>query len=99
LIKSYQQAQGAAKVLKDGDAVIGQIEDIRQNLNVQVNGRHPWTVVYSFELDDKSYQDRVTTLTRPEMGLHPGKKVYVLYMPDDPELSTIYPHPYGYYST
>ena len=97
LIWRYQQAQITAVVLRDGQAALGEIVVVHQNLQVRINGRHPWTVRYSFEAGGQAYRGSVTTLSQPDLRQQPGKGVYILYQPDNPQQNTIYPHPYGYY--
>ena len=97
LIWRYERAQQTVKVLEEGDAVLGKIAEVYQNWNVQINGRHPWTVVYRYAVSGQEYGGKVTTLSRPDLGQQPGKGVYVLYSGAKPAQSTIYPHPYGYY--
>ena len=93
----YEKAQQTIKVLEEGDAVLGQIVEVYQNLAVQINGRNPWTVVYRYAVDRQEYGGKVTTLSQPDLRQEPRKGVYVLYSGAKPEQSTIYPHPYGYY--
>jgi membrane protein implicated in regulation of membrane protease activity len=97
VIWRYRQAQITADVLRDGQATLGQIETVHQNLQVRINGRHPWTVRYSFEAAGQVYRGSVTTLSQPDLRQQPGKQVYILYQLDNPQQNTIYPHPYGYY--
>ena len=97
LITRYQNAQQTIQVLQDGEPVLGQIIDVHQNYNIRVNRRYPWTILYHFEVLDTAYQGKVTTLSQPDLGQQPGKPVYVLYLPDNPQKNTIYPYPYGYY--
>jgi hypothetical protein len=94
----YNEAQRMAEVLKRGDAVLGKVEDVFQNMSVRVNGRNPWTVHYSYQVDGQNYGGKVTTLSRPLVAEQPGKGVYVLYLKENPAQSTIYPQPYGYYT-
>ena len=91
----FQKAQKTVQVLKEGEAVLGEMVDVRQNLHVRVNGRHPWTAVYRYVVDGRPYEGKVVTLVRPDPRLQAGEGVYVLYQPGEPGLSTIYPHPYG----
>jgi len=93
----HSAARRTVEVLKAGQAVLGQIVDLHENVHIQVNGRFPWTVVYRFELHGHGYQGQVTTLSRPGLDEQPGRPVYVLYQPDDPQQNTIYPNPYGYW--
>jgi hypothetical protein len=99
LIWRYQEVQKTVAVLKEGEAVLGEIDTVRQNLYVRINGRYPWTITYLFQLGGKDYRGKVTTLSQPDLGRRPGRGVYVLYSRDDPTQNTIYPHPYGYYVT
>lgn len=96
VIWRYQVAQRTVEVLRKGEAVLGELVKVHQNLYVRVNGRHPWTVDYRYEVDGKWYDGRVVTLIRPELRLQTGTGVYVLYKPGEPRQSTIFPHPYGY---
>lgn len=97
LVWRYQMAHGTVEVLREGEATVGEIISVTQNYHVRVNGRYPWTVEYDYEVGGRLYADKVTTLSRPDLSQQPGSPVYVLYMGDDPEQSTIYPSPYGYY--
>jgi hypothetical protein len=84
-------------VLKTGEAVLGQMVAVYQNLHVRVNGRHPWTAEYQYVVDGRPYEGKVVTLVRPDSRLQAGKEVYVLYQPGKPWQSAIYPHPYGHH--
>lgn len=91
----FQEAQRTIEVLKAGEAVLGQMVAVYQNLNVRVNGRHPWTAEYRYVVAGRPYEGKVVTLVRPDLRLQAGEEVYVLYQPGEPGQSTIYPHPYG----
>lgn len=97
LVRRYETAQATVEVLREGEAAVGEITSVTQNYYVRVNRRYPWTVEYEYEVGGRLYADKVTTLSRPDLSQRPGSPVYVLYMRDDPEQSTIYPSPYGYY--
>ena len=97
LIWRYEKARQTIQILRAGEAALGEILEVYQNFHVQVNGRHPWTVVYRYEVDGRMVGGKVTTLSRPDLAQQPWKAVYVLYSPGRPEQSTTYPHPYGYY--
>ncbi|MCJ7626238.1 MAG: hypothetical protein MUO76_22335, partial [Anaerolineaceae bacterium] len=93
----YQKAGRVVEILRGGDAVLGEITDVYPNLQVQVNGRHPWTVVYRYDVAGQRYDGKMTTLIRPDLRQQPGKRVYVLYSPGEHAQSTLYPYPYGYH--
>jgi membrane protein implicated in regulation of membrane protease activity len=93
----YRVSDRIVDLLREGDAVVGEIVSVVQNYHVRVNGRYPWTVEYDYEVDGALYGGKVTTLSQPDLSQHPGSPVYILFMRDDPAQSTIYPSPYGYY--
>lgn len=93
----YRRVQRTMEVLQTGQAALGEIVQIYENLHVQVNGRFPWTIAYRFSVQGRDYDGRVTTLSRPGPDDQPGRPVYVLYEAGDPPVNTLYPSPYGYY--
>jgi membrane protein implicated in regulation of membrane protease activity len=97
LVRRYRFADQTVEVLREGEATVGEIVDVTRSYHVRVNGRYPWTVEYEYEVDGRFFGGKVTTLSRPSLSRQPGRPVYVLFMPDDPGQSTIYPSPYGYY--
>jgi len=74
-------------------ASLGSITGLQQNYSVQVNGRNPWTIQYQYLANGRPFTGQVTTLSQPGSQLQPGCQVYVLYMPQDPSISSLYPHP------
>jgi membrane protein implicated in regulation of membrane protease activity len=97
LVWRYRISDRTVELLRDGEAVEGEIASVVQHYHVRVNGRYPWTVEYDYEVNGDLYGGRVTTLSMPDLSQQPGSPVYVLFMRDDPAQSTIYPTPYGYY--
>jgi len=93
----YKNAQQVDSILREGHAALGKITNVRQNYHVRVNGRYPWLIEYNFKVHGQNYQGKLSTLSQPNLSQQPGKAVYVLYQQDDPEKSTLYPSPYGYY--
>jgi hypothetical protein len=91
LIWRYNKAQQTLNVLRLGEPVLGSIVDIHENVAVEVNGRHPWTITYGFAVDGDEYEGQTTTL-RPVGFTHQvAQPMYVLYLPDDPTQNTVYP--------
>lgn len=68
-----------------------------QNYHVRVNNRYPWVIHYHYKVHGKNFQGKLTTLSQPDLSQGSGKPVYVLYRLGEPEKSTLYPSPYGYY--
>jgi hypothetical protein len=91
LIWRYTKTQQTLNVLRMGEPVLGTIVDIHENVAVEVNGRHPWTITYGFVVNGDEYEGKTTTL-RPVGFTHQvAQSTYVLYLPDDPAQNTIYP--------
>ena len=93
LVRRYEAAQKTVSVLRQGAAAPGRILEVRENYNVTVNNRHPWTITYQFQMNGRDYEGKVSTLNRPDPQLQPEKAAYVLYLPEAPEVNTLYPHP------
>ncbi len=93
LRKRYLAAQTTLRVLREGTAARGRLDAVEQNYNVRVNGRHPWTITYHYNVGGRDYQGKVTTLNPPGPQLQPGYPACVLYLPEAPEHNALYPHP------
>jgi hypothetical protein len=89
----YREASKGMNILRNGEAVIGQVTSADINYSVQVNGRNPVTIGYSFQVSGKDYQSTVTALNHLNMEFNPGTQVCVLYLPDAPGYNSLYPHP------
>jgi hypothetical protein len=93
LIWRYQVCQKQVQILRWGEASLGCITDLNVNYSVTVNGRHPWSIAYHYAAGGQSYTGQVTTLNQPNDRLQPGRQVYVLFLQDNPAVSSLYPHP------
>ena len=89
----YNEALKAVNILKNGEAVIGQVTDAQTNFTVAVNGRNPLTISYQFRAEGRDIQSSITTLNHLNVTFQPGKPVCVLYLPDAPDYNSLYPHP------
>ena len=93
LIWRYRLSQQQVQVLKWGQATLGKVINLKENYAIEVNGKHPWSIDYQYEANGQTYTGQMTTLSDPGRQLQPGKQIYVLYMGDNPILSSLYPHP------
>jgi hypothetical protein len=93
LYKRYQEATKTVNVLRNGEAVIGEVTSAELNYTVEVNGRNPLTIGYQFQAAGKDYQSTVTTLNHLNLQFEPGNQVCVLYLPNAPEYCSLFPHP------
>jgi hypothetical protein len=93
LVWRYQIFSKRVLVLQIGEAVRGRVVSVEQNYAVRVNGRNPWKIAYRFSCPRGEFEGLVSTLNDPGPHLQPGREVYVLYLPETPEINAIYPHP------
>lgn len=93
LVWRYGIAQKIVNVLRLGTATSGQIVEVRENYSVEVNDRHPWVIRYRFQAFGQEYEGNVSTLNPVRQDIQAGTNVWVLYLPEDPKLNSIYPHP------
>lgn len=89
----YMEKQKIVNVLKWGTATQGVISSVEQNYAVRINRSHPWLIEYQFQSGGQTLSGRVSTLKQPGEQFQPGRQVYVLYMPGEPRLNALYPHP------
>jgi hypothetical protein len=93
LIGRYYLKTKVVEVLRNGQAVQGEIESVTVNRAVEVNGANPWTIGYRFRAQGAELHGKVTTLTPPDASLREGLPTWVLYLPDSPVNNVMYPHP------
>ena len=93
-IVGMRKARSQLRALREGHAVRGQIEELYQDTTESINGRHPWAVVYSYEVRGHAYQGKVKSWSSAGEVLRlyaVGSPVHVLHVPDEPRKSALYP--------
>jgi hypothetical protein len=93
LVWRHREAQQALRVLREGDSVVGRITELRENVSVRVNGRNPWIYRYEYQVNGQTYIGQVSTLNPPAPQMQVGKAARILYLPTEPNKSSMYPHP------
>jgi hypothetical protein len=88
----YREKLRVVKVLRSGEAVLGEVTSVEQNFSLRINGRFPWVIDYTFLAEGHELDGRVTTLSTPNPQLRPGRPVYVLHEPGAPHVNALYPH-------
>jgi hypothetical protein len=91
LYYGVQQALGKIRPLEHGKATIGEVVDMYRDTSVSVNGRNPMAIVYLFKVHGYEYEGKGQSWKYSQHNLKVGDRVHVLFMPDDPEESVIYP--------
>ncbi len=89
----YRETMKSVNILRNGQAVRGEISEAHTNYSVTVNGRNPLTIEYRFQADGREYQNSLTTLNPLDLQYQAGKPVCVLYLAEAPQYSSLYPHP------
>jgi len=89
----HRETAKIVNILRLGQAVRGQVMGAEWNYSVSVNDRHPLTIQYQFHAGGKEYQGKVTTLNQGNFSFQPGQSICVLYLAENPEYNSLYPHP------
>jgi hypothetical protein len=89
----YQKSQKVVSVLRIGQAKRGKITGLEQNYHVRINGRYPWVIRYQFQADGQDYEGDVSVMNQPGEAYQAGNEVWVMYLPEEPQWNSIYPHP------
>lgn len=86
IIIDLRQGGRKKKLLQSGISIFASISQMNMNRNVQVNGRHPYVVICSYEdpIKGKTYLFKSKSLwTDPSLVYHIGDTVKVLVDPND----------------
>jgi hypothetical protein len=77
-----------ARAFRSGEEAPGQITYSGFDMNVNINGRNPRRVVWSFEKNGKTYTGALSRMALPEF--RQGDNVTVLHDPDDPSVNVLW---------
>ena len=87
----YKWVRTRMDVLESGRAAEGEITNVFENRSVEVNGRHPWVVAYTFRTSSGQFDGQASTLSRLPPHLQPGARVHVLFNHLRPAENVLYP--------
>jgi len=94
VVLSIARSQGRriVEAAQVGAPVIAQITSSQLDLRLRVNGKNPWRVAYTFEIDGRQVQGSQSTWNH-EAGqkLTVGSRVIALPLPEDANVSCLYP--------
>lgn len=93
LKNQFDKASQTVGILQQGQDTEGLVTGIEENLMVRINGRHPFTIRYEYTVGGRHLAGEVQTLRNPSPVFRQGSGAWVLYSPDSPDISTLYPHP------
>ncbi len=77
--------------LEHGTAAPGEITNVQLNTRVMINGRNPWLLTYSFSAGQEPCDGTAQSFSPHEGGRKAGDPVWVVFAPDDPSISTLWP--------
>lgn len=88
------RAEGTEKImaLENGIAAEGEIIEVSYDTSETINGRHPFLIKYSFTTKDGQAQiDSVKSWDDNNALLKNGDKIWVVYIPENPKMSSPWP--------
>ncbi len=91
LYAGLRSAYGKIRPYEHGIATEGEIAEIFRDPTVEVNGRNPWAVTYLYTANGQTLEGRTRTWKHAPALVESGDVVHVLYLPEDPEQSVLYP--------
>jgi len=90
--KGKKEAQDELIPLQFGTPTPGEVVSVRTDYSKVINGRSPMVVDFKFEIDGRLCGGSVGNIfTDLYLLKQPGEKVWVVYMPQNPQLSSIWP--------
>ena len=91
-IVGHRRARVRLEALVRGTAGRAELIEVFRDTSVQVSGRSPWRIVYTFETKDGALLEGwVHTWQASHSRRSPGEAFWVVYLPEDPEQNTIWP--------
>jgi hypothetical protein len=90
--KGLRMANAELNPLMNGTSTHGTITSVDENSAVKINGRSPFVIDFVFNANGRQMTGSVGNLfDQSSRSKKTGDKVWVVYMPDDPEQSSIWP--------
>jgi len=77
--------------LESGMSVEGIIEQIDLDYSQSINGKHPFRVSYSYQTSNGRQTDEIVCWDEQNKWRKAGDEIWVVYMPENPEISSPWP--------
>lgn len=88
----HKKAQNQLNALVDGVAGRAELIEVFRDSSVNVNGRSPWRLVYTFtDQHGEVHEGWVHSWQAVHSRRPPGEAFWVVYMPDDPDQNAVWP--------
>lgn len=91
LFAGIQSGLRKIRPFEHGQATVGEVVELFRDRSIQVNGRNPWRIIYTFKVHGAPYEGKVLSWQHAPQSQAVGNKIFVLYMPDDPDQNVVYP--------
>ena len=78
--------------LEHGDSIAGEIESISRDYSIKINGVSPFVIHFIFEVNGQKHRGSVGNIFDDiDLKKKVGDLIWVVYMKNNPELSSIWP--------
>jgi hypothetical protein len=88
---ALRSATNKINALERGRAILGKVTNVYYDTSVKINGRSPWAIEYSFEVEGHGFQGKVQSWDGMAADRKPGQPVHVVYIEQEPDQNAIYP--------
>jgi hypothetical protein len=90
--RGIKEAEGELIPLANGVTAKGEIVSIREDQTKSINGRYPKILEFVFNANGYKHVGSVPNIMDPvEQWRKPGDEIWVVYMPHDPDMSSVWP--------
>lgn len=91
--KGLKDAKAELIPLEFGSTTEGEISSIKKDYSKKMNGQSPFIVEFIFDVHGKKFRGSVGNIfDSVDLSMQTGDKIWVVYMPEDPEnFSSIWP--------
>ena len=92
VVQGVKKALRVLDAFRNGVPIKGLVSSVKEDGTTTVNGKHPWIIVYTFEMEGHPRQGRAVTFDAETANRLWGKApVWVLAVEGNPERNTLYP--------
>jgi hypothetical protein len=79
------------RAYREGVAIKGLVIKRGEDTTTEINGKHPFEIIWEFYVDNKSYKGRLSNMNSDKLRQAlPDDEVTVLYDPRDPNVNTVW---------
>ncbi len=87
----WKQGRATLRAFRHGEAVQGKLATLEKDTTTTVNGKHPWKLIYHFQLGNELHEGKVISFDSTVGTRTRGQPLWVLYVEKDPAQNTLYP--------